>query len=106
MRRLQNGFTMIELLVAMSVFSFLLLIIVVGFMNIVRLHNQALASERGAGQCADGDGRAWCGAVRDSAGGSVPSVPTGIRLARCVWRWRTEINRYYYVNPLGQGDVV
>jgi type II secretory pathway pseudopilin PulG len=35
---------MIELLVAMSVFSFMLLIIVVGFINVVRLHNQALAS--------------------------------------------------------------
>jgi prepilin-type N-terminal cleavage/methylation domain-containing protein len=38
------GFTMIELLVAMTVFSFMLMIIVVGFMNVVRLHNSALAS--------------------------------------------------------------
>lgn len=35
---------MIELLVAMTVFSFMLLIIVVGFMNVVRMRNQALAS--------------------------------------------------------------
>jgi prepilin-type N-terminal cleavage/methylation domain-containing protein len=40
----QRGFTLIELLVAMAVFSFMLLIIVVGFMNIVNVHNAALAS--------------------------------------------------------------
>jgi prepilin-type N-terminal cleavage/methylation domain-containing protein len=46
MKRIDDnaGFTMIELLVAMTVFSFMLAIIVMGFMNIVRLHNQALAS--------------------------------------------------------------
>lgn len=40
----EAGFILVELLVAMSIFSFMLLIIVVGFINIVRLHNQALAS--------------------------------------------------------------
>jgi prepilin-type N-terminal cleavage/methylation domain-containing protein len=43
-RKDERGFTMIELLVAMAVFSFMLLIITVGFINIVRLHNQAIAS--------------------------------------------------------------
>jgi prepilin-type N-terminal cleavage/methylation domain-containing protein len=42
--RKSDGFTMIELLVAMAVFSFMLVIIVVGFINIVKMHNQALAS--------------------------------------------------------------
>jgi prepilin-type N-terminal cleavage/methylation domain-containing protein len=44
--RAEGGFTLIELLVAMAVFSFMLLIIVVGFINIVRLHNQALAANQ------------------------------------------------------------
>lgn len=42
----EAGFTLIELLMAMTVFSFMLLIIVVGFMNIVRMHNQAVASNQ------------------------------------------------------------
>jgi prepilin-type N-terminal cleavage/methylation domain-containing protein len=44
--RLQHnaGFTLIELLVAMAVFSFMMLIIATGFINIVRLHNQAVVS--------------------------------------------------------------
>jgi prepilin-type N-terminal cleavage/methylation domain-containing protein len=40
------GFTLIELMMAMVIFSFMLLIIVVGFMNIVRLHNEAVASNQ------------------------------------------------------------
>jgi prepilin-type N-terminal cleavage/methylation domain-containing protein len=40
----ESGFTMIELLVAMTVFSFMLLIIAIGVINVVRLHNQAVAS--------------------------------------------------------------
>ncbi len=43
-RRAEAGFTLIELLMAMTVFSFMLLIVVVGFMNVVRIHNQAIAS--------------------------------------------------------------
>lgn len=42
----QQGFTLVELLVAMAVFSFVLVIIVVGFMNIVTIHNAALASNQ------------------------------------------------------------
>ena len=38
-----RGFTLVELLLAMSVFSMMLLIVVAGFINIVRLHNQAIA---------------------------------------------------------------
>lgn len=44
MKKHEAGFTLIELLMAMAVFSFMLLIIVVGFINVVKLHNQALAS--------------------------------------------------------------
>lgn len=68
------GFTLIELLLAMAVFSFMLLIIVVGFMNIVRLHNQAVASNQ-----AQDSARAAMDelvmAVRDSGGVSI--LPTG-----------------------------
>jgi prepilin-type N-terminal cleavage/methylation domain-containing protein len=40
----QDGFTLVELVIAMAVFSFMLLIITAGFMNIVRMHNMAIAS--------------------------------------------------------------
>ncbi len=43
-QRGERGFTLIELLVAMSVFSFMLVIVVTGFINIVRLHDEALAA--------------------------------------------------------------
>lgn len=63
---------MIELLVAMAVFSFMLLIIVVGFINIVKLHNQAIASniaQDNARTAMDELVRA----VRDSAGVVTPA---------------------------------
>jgi prepilin-type N-terminal cleavage/methylation domain-containing protein len=40
----ESGFTLIELIVAMAVFSFMLLIIVVGILNIIRFHDSAIAS--------------------------------------------------------------
>ena len=70
----QAGFTLIELLLAMTVFSFMLLIIVVGFMNIVRLHNQAVASNQ-AQDSARSAMNEMVLAVRDSGG--VTILPTG-----------------------------
>ena len=43
-RKAQARFTLVELLVAMSIFSFMLLIVVSGFINIVHIHNQAVAA--------------------------------------------------------------
>lgn len=40
----QGGFTLIELLMAMAVFSFMLSIIVAGFLNVVRLHNSSVST--------------------------------------------------------------
>lgn len=40
----QGGFTLIELLMAMTLFSVMLLIVVAGFMNVMRLRNESLAS--------------------------------------------------------------
>jgi prepilin-type N-terminal cleavage/methylation domain-containing protein len=40
----QSGFTLVELILAMALFSFALLIITAGFLNIVRLHQSGLAS--------------------------------------------------------------
>jgi prepilin-type N-terminal cleavage/methylation domain-containing protein len=73
----EAGFTLIELLVAMAVFSFMLLIIVVGFMNVVRLHDQALASNV-AQDNARGAMEELVRAVRDSAGvvTPVPGTPS------------------------------
>jgi len=44
MRNTEAGFTLVELLVAMAIFSFMLLIVVSGFINIVHIHNQAVAA--------------------------------------------------------------
>ena len=41
----QSGFTLIELLMAMAVFSFMLLIVVAGFINVANLHSEAVASD-------------------------------------------------------------
>jgi len=71
------GFTLIELLMAMTVFSFMLLIIVSGFMNIVRLHNQAVASNQ-AQDSARTAMNELVRAVRDSGGvTSATTLPTG-----------------------------
>lgn len=42
--RRSHGFTLVELVIAMAVFSMMLVIIVTGMINIVRMHNEALAS--------------------------------------------------------------
>jgi prepilin-type N-terminal cleavage/methylation domain-containing protein len=64
----QGGFTLVELLMAMAVFSFMLLIIVVGFINVVGLHNQALAAN----------------AAQDSARSAMDTVVQGIRDSSAV----------------------
>jgi prepilin-type N-terminal cleavage/methylation domain-containing protein len=71
--RLQHnaGFTLIELLVAMAVFSFMMLIIATGFINIVRLHNQAVVSNL-TQDSANSAIQTLVQAVRDSHG-----VPAG-----------------------------
>ena len=40
----EAGFTLIELLMAMAIFSFMLMIVVIGFINVVHIHNQAVAA--------------------------------------------------------------
>jgi prepilin-type N-terminal cleavage/methylation domain-containing protein len=89
----QAGFTLVELVVAMAVFSMMLLIVVVGFMNIVRLHNAALASNM-----AQDNARAamddMVRAVRDSSGTSTPPTlgPNG---TLCL-KYTTGPMQYYY----------
>ena len=77
----QGGFTMVELLVAMSVFSFMLLLIVMGFMNVVRLHNQAIASNDSQDN-ARGAISELVRAIRDSAG--VVTPVTGSATSLCL----------------------
>jgi prepilin-type N-terminal cleavage/methylation domain-containing protein len=42
----EAGFTLIELILAMAVFAFMLLLIVVGFLNVVRLHDEVVAANQ------------------------------------------------------------
>jgi prepilin-type N-terminal cleavage/methylation domain-containing protein len=90
----ERGFTLVELLVAMSVFSFMLVIVVVGFINIVHLHNQALASN-----AAQDNARAGMDelvrAVRDSAG--VVSTTPGPNGRLCLASPTGQQRVYYLV---------
>ncbi len=67
----QRGFTLIELLIAMTVFSFMLLIISVGFINVVRIHNQALASN----------------VAQDNARTAMDEIVRGVRNSKSVENW-------------------
>jgi prepilin-type N-terminal cleavage/methylation domain-containing protein len=68
----QRGFTLIELVMAMAVFSFMLLIIMEGFTQIIQLHNGAI--EENAAQ--DNARGAMDTIVADIRGASSVSVPT------------------------------
>lgn len=65
----QRGFTLVELVVAMAVFGMLLLIIVTGFMNIIRMHDEAIAANL----------------AQDSARGAMDTVVTSIRNSSSVY---------------------
>jgi prepilin-type N-terminal cleavage/methylation domain-containing protein len=93
--RKSDGFTMIELLVAMAVFSFMLLIIVVGFINIVRLHNQALASNTSQDNARTAMDE-LVRAVRDSAGVVTPAP--GVPANTLCLANASGPQRVYYLN--------
>jgi prepilin-type N-terminal cleavage/methylation domain-containing protein len=100
MKRLMHenaGFTMIELLVAMAVFSFMLLIIVVGFINIVRLHNQAIASNIAQDNARSALAELVRG-VRDSAGVVTPAP--GVPAHQLCLDNASGPQQLYYVNPV------
>jgi prepilin-type N-terminal cleavage/methylation domain-containing protein len=90
-----KGFTLIELLLAMAVFSFMLLIVVAGFINIVRLHNEALAAN-----LAQDNARVAIDAmvkdVRDSSGPILPGAGPGNIL--CLSS-SSQANVIYYTAP-------
>jgi prepilin-type N-terminal cleavage/methylation domain-containing protein len=44
MRLSQHGFTLVELLIAMAVFSFMMMIVTAGFIQVVRIHQSGIAS--------------------------------------------------------------
>lgn len=92
-KRGDAGFTLIELLVAMAVFSFMLLIVVVGFMNIVRLHNQALASNMAQDNARTAMNEV-VRAIRDSASVQTPAAgATATQL--CLSKLGGQFQGYY-----------
>jgi prepilin-type N-terminal cleavage/methylation domain-containing protein len=98
--RKQAGFTLVELMVAMSVFSFMLLIIMVGFMNIVRLHNAAIASNvaQDNARIAMDD---MVRAIRDSTG-VVTTPPPGPNGTLCL-KYSAGPQQFYFTEPVGPG---
>jgi prepilin-type N-terminal cleavage/methylation domain-containing protein len=89
----QSGFTLVELMVAMAVFSFMLLIIMVGFMNIVRLHNAAIASNvaQDNARIAIDD---MVRAIRDSTG--VVTAPTAGPNGTMCLKYSAGPQQYYF----------
>ncbi len=91
-----RGFTLVELLVAMTVFSFMLLIITVGFINIVHIHNQAVAANN-----AEDNGRTALDevvrAIRNSSGMS--SIANGPNVTLCLEKPDGGQQTVYYVPP-------
>ncbi len=96
MRRGEAGFTMIELLIAMTVFSFMLVIIVVGFMNVIRLRNQALASNMAQDNARTALAE-MVRAVRDSSGVVTPVA--GTPASQLCLASASGPQRFYYVGP-------
>ena len=97
MTKRERGFTMIELLIAMALFSFFLLIVVAGFLNVVRAHNQAIATN-----AAQDNARvamdALVQAVRDSAGVITPA-PNTTSTTLCLAD-SSGVNREYWVQAV------
>jgi len=91
----ERGFTLVELLVAMSVFSFMLVIIVVGFVNIVHLHNEAIASNIAQDNARTGMDELVRG-VRASSG--VVSTTPGPSGTVCLSSPQAGQNQIYYLN--------
>jgi prepilin-type N-terminal cleavage/methylation domain-containing protein len=93
-----RGFTLIELLIAMTVFSFMLLIIMTGFINIIQIHNSAIASnvaQDNARTAMD----AVVQAVRDSQGIIVPSAGTSSTGGLCLSD-KSGIPKYYHIKAI------
>jgi prepilin-type N-terminal cleavage/methylation domain-containing protein len=94
----QNGFTMIELLVAMAVFSFMLLIISVGFINVVKVHNAAIAANL-TQDSSNSAMQAMVQAVRDSEGiVSIVTNPLNSTYGDQLCLKTSGVNQVYLIN--------
>ena len=90
----QVGFTLVELLVAMSIFSLMLLIVVSGFINIVHLRSQALASNQAQDNARTAINEV-VRAVRDSAGVVPGSIVTGSSGRICLDKLGGQVQQYF-----------
>jgi prepilin-type N-terminal cleavage/methylation domain-containing protein len=98
LRKTQSaGFTLVELLVAMSVFSMMLLIVVSGFLNVIKINNQAIASNLAQDNAKSAMDEMIQG-IRNSAGAITPS-PAG-RL--CLAGPDSGQPDVYYLDPATQ----
>lgn len=94
----ENGFTMIELLVAMTVFSFMLLIISIGFINVVKVHNAAIAANL-TQDSSNSAMQAMVQAVRNSAGiASIVPNPLNTAYGDQLCLKTSGVNQLYLIN--------
>jgi hypothetical protein len=87
-------------MVAMSIFSFMLLIVTMGFINIVHIHNQAVASN----------------IAQDNARAAMDELVRGVRTSNgilpsaagtlCLTSTTSGQQTIYYVQPVGLGGIL
>jgi prepilin-type N-terminal cleavage/methylation domain-containing protein len=88
-----RGFTLIELVMAMAVFSFMLLVVLAGFDNIIQLHNGAVEANAaqdnatGAINALVSDVRASSQVVTPAPGPSLPSSASSLCLLTASGGW-------------------
>lgn len=92
----QSGFTLVELTLSMALFSFMLLIITLGFINIVQLHDAALASDQVQDNARSAMDELVQG-VRNSAGIVTPTTIGLPSTTICVAN-NSGTQQIYYVN--------
>jgi len=91
-----SGFTLIELVLSMAIFSFMLLIIVSGIINIAQLHDEALATDQSQTSARTAMDELVQG-VRNSTGVAPPAV-AGTVLSKLCLATNSGTQQIYYVN--------
>jgi prepilin-type N-terminal cleavage/methylation domain-containing protein len=92
----KRGFTMIELLISMAVFSFMLLIVSSGVIDIVRMENQSLASNSAQDNARSAMDE-LVQAVRDSSGVTTPST-VGVPSSMLCLKNDSGVQQAYYLS--------
>jgi prepilin-type N-terminal cleavage/methylation domain-containing protein len=93
----QRGFTLVELLIAMAVFSFMMMIVTAGFVQVVRIHQSGIAS-----RATQQNARLILDAVSKQIRQSGTAIVTAGGTSQLTQLWLTNGSQLeYYVDPSG-----